>query len=275
MLSGPGSAIQSAARLLSRNGLKSIQLPVPFACHSAQLDPIVEPLEDVARGVVFYEPRITLLSPLMGKEISQGGIIDANYLGRHLREEVDFVAALKSSELILTKQSVQFVEIGPHPLCSGMIKNILGSATIPSMRKGEDSWKVVAQSLAALYVRGVDIDWREYNRDLPSSSCVATLPSYAFDEKDYWIEYKNDWALSKGDHTFQSPVAEKKQKGPSTSSIQQLVREDLQEQLAEVDFESDLTHPTLYDAIIGHAINGIGLCPSVRMSDCTSTSQKS
>lgn len=275
VLSGPGNDIQSAARLLSNNGLKSIQLPVPFACHSAQLDPVVRPFEDVARGVVFYEPRIPLLSPLMGKEISQGGIIDANYLGRHMREKVDFVAALGSSKLILTEQSVQFVELGPHPLCSGMIKNILGKGTIPSMRKGEDSWKVVAQSLAALYMRGVDIDWREYNRDFPSSSCLVTLPSYAFDEKNYWIEYKNDWALSKGDSTFQSPVAEKKQKGPSTSSIQQLVRESLQEQPAKVEFESDLTLPPLYDAIIGHVINGIGLCPSVSMSDCTSTPQRS
>ena len=274
VLSGPGSDIQSAARLLSNNGFKSIQLPVPFACHSAQLDPIVEPLEDIARSVVFYEPRITLLSPLTGKEISKGGIIDANYLGRHLREKVDFVAALESSKLIRTKQSVQFLEIGPHPLCSGMIKNILGNGTItiPSMRKGEDSWKVATQSLAALYTRGVDINWREYNRDFPSSSCMVTLPSYAFDEKDYWIDYKNDWALSKGD--LQSPVAEKKQKGPSTSSVQQLLRENLQEQPAKVEFESDLTHPTLYDAIIGHVINGIGLCPSVRMSNCTSTPQK-
>ena len=274
VLSGPASGIQSAARLLSNNGVKSIQLPVPFACHSAQLDPIVGPLEDVASSVVFSEPRIPLLSPLTGEEISQGGIIDAKYLGRHLRERVEFVAALESSQLILTKQSVQFVEIGPHPLCSGMIKNILGNGTIPSMRKGEDSWRVVAQSLAALYTRGVDIDWKEYNRDLPSSSCLATLPSYAFDEKNYWIDYKNDWALSKGDHIFQQPVAEKKRKGPSTSSVQRLVRENLQEQLAEVEFESDLAHPNLYDAIIGHAINGIGLCPSVRMSVYTSHFEK-
>ena len=262
VLSGPGDDIQSAARLLSNNGLKSIQLPVPFACHSAQLDPIVEPFENVARGVEFYQPRIPLLSPLMGKEITQGGIIDANYLGRHLRERVDFVAALESSTLISTARSVQFVEIGPHPICSGMIKNILGNDTIPSMRKGEDPWKVVAQSLAALWMRGVDIDWGEYNRDFASSSCMVTLPPYAFDEKNYWIEYKNDWALSKGDDIFQSPVAEKKQKGPSTSSIQQLIGESLREQPAKAEFESELTHPALYDAIIGHVINGIGLCPS-------------
>ena len=266
VLSGPGDDIQFAARLLSENGIKSIQLPVPFACHSAQLDSILESFEDIARGIEFYPPRIPLLSPLLGKEISQSGAIDATYLCRHMREKVDFIAALESSELVKTGQSVQFVEIGPHPLCSGMIKNILRSDTIPSMRKGEDSWKVVTQSLAALYMRGVDIDWEEYNRDFPSSSCMNNLPPYAFDEKNYWIDYKNDWALHKGDEVSHSPIVEEEKKGPSTSSIQHLIRENLEAQPAEVDFESDLTHPELHAAIVGHVINGIGLCPPVSMS---------
>ena len=271
VLAGPVDDIKSAARLLSDNGVKSIQLPMPFACHSAQLDPIVEPFENIAKGVEFYQPKIPFLSPLIGKEITQGGIINANYLSRHMRESVDFVAALESSRQKLTQPRVQFVEIGPHPICSRMIKNILGNDTIASMRKGEDSWKQVAESLGALYMRGVDIDWEEYNRDFSSSSCMVTLPSYAFEEKNHWIEYKNDWALSKGDNILQSSVAEKEQGGPSTSSIQRLIQESLQEQPASAEFESDLTQPALHDAIIGHVINGIGLCPSVSMTDCTSS----
>ncbi|CAM6003988.1 unnamed protein product, partial [Sphagnum balticum] len=273
VLSGPMDKIISAASLLSDVGVQSTRLGIPYACHSSQLDPAVQPFEKVAEGVQFYPAKTPLLSPLLGKEISHGETIDAKYLSRHLREPVDFVAALKSSKLISINQNVQFLELGPHPICMGMIRNILGKSTIPSMRKGQHSWTVIAQSLSALYMGDSDIDWLEYNREFASSARMLNLPTYAFDEQNHWIEYKNDWALSKGRADLPPPDLQK-DKGPATSSIQHLIRENIHAPSATAEFESDIWHPALYDAISGHVINGVGLCQSSVYADMAFTVAK-
>lgn len=263
VVGGPVDEIKCVARELSDSGIKSIPLPVPFACHSAQLNCILKHFEDVIQGVEYSKPEIPLLSPLLGKDINKAGVINAHYLARHLRERVDFVTALKNSSFLSKEPGVQFLELGSHPLCSDMVRNILGQTVVPSLRKGGGSWKAITNSLAALYMRGVDIDWGQYNRDLisPSSStCLSTLPSYAFDEKNYWIPYQNDWALTKGDKLSQS---KEPLKGPSTFSVQRLLRDNLDKTPAIAEFESDLMHPALQDVIVGHVINNVGLCPSV------------
>ncbi|PYH97266.1 hypothetical protein BO71DRAFT_438922 [Aspergillus ellipticus CBS 707.79] len=269
VLSGPVDGIRNAASALSSKGIRSIPLPVPFACHSAQLDPILEPFQMVAKSLDFHAPRVPLLSPLLGSEISQAGVIDGKYLVRHLRQTVDFVAALESSSLVSTESRTQFLEFGPHPICAGMIRNVIGQTAITSLQKGVSAWKAVAESVGALYLRGLDIDWEQYNQDVaPSSTCLPTLPAYAFKNRNYWIDHRNDWALTKGNTV---PVSDSSSHWPGTASVQRVVRESLDDSPAQVEFASDLTHPVLRDVIIGHAINGVGLCPSenVNIDFCT------
>jgi iron transport multicopper oxidase len=264
VLSGRVEEIKAAAELLARKGFKSTILDLQYAFHSSQMDSILKPFEKVAQSAEFRVPKVPLLSPLLGVTVQQGEVISASYLSRHLREKVDFVAALESRKATLTSKDCLFVEIGPHPLCSGMIKTTLGVATVPTLRRREDSWETVSRSLSALYSRGIDVDWAEYHRDFALAHQLLALPSYAFDEKNYWLEYKNDWALEKSDATTPTrevPVVTKT--GPATSSVQRLIQEDIQDQSASAEFESDLDEQTLRDSIIGHVINGIGLCPSV------------
>ncbi|KAL3445283.1 hypothetical protein BJX65DRAFT_297025 [Aspergillus insuetus] len=207
--------------------IQTCLLSVPYACHSSQVDPVLEPFANFLVDVQFDPPRIPLLSPLLGIEIREAGVIDAQYLIRHLRETVEFVDAIRCSDLL-----------GPHP------------AAIPTLKRGEGASQT-----------GLDIGWEQYHRDTsPSALCMATLPSYSFDEKNYWIDYKNDWALTIGDDK-PSP-AHQAPRGPATSSVQFLVHETLDTKPAKASFESDLSEPSLYNAIAGHLIQGRGLCPS-------------
>ncbi|PWY68035.1 ketoacyl-synt-domain-containing protein [Aspergillus sclerotioniger CBS 115572] len=271
VLAGPAGDIEAASSVLSNKGIKCISLPVPFACHSAQLDPVIEPFEMVAEKLEFHAPRIPLLSPLLGVEIRETGVLNARYLARHLRETVDFVTALESSTLVTTGSDVQFVELGPHPLCCYMIRNVLGKTAIPSLRMNVNSWKAVSESVASLYMKGVDIAWEQYNRDTaPSSICLSTLPAYAFDERNYWIDYQNDWALTKG----RVPLAASIPCGPATTSVQRLVREALEADPPIVEFESDLNHQGFSEVITGHAINQVGLCPASLFVDMALTAGK-
>ncbi|KAH8585608.1 beta-ketoacyl synthase [Bisporella sp. PMI_857] len=273
VLSGSVKRIMLAASISSNMGISSVRLDMPYACHSSQLEPIIQPYKSLAKRVQFFPATIPLLSPLLEREIHIGETIDDEYLCRHLRERVDFLTALKSSSLIAAGENLQFLELGPHPICSGMIRNILNHSTAPSMRRGDDSWAVISTSLSLLYKRGLEIDWIEYNRDLASTRSVLDFPAYAFDEHNYWIEYKNDWTLHKGDTGDRLPDAGR-EKGPATASIQRLVRESRNSSTVMAEFESNLTDRALREVIKGHIINGVGLCQSSVYADMALTAAK-
>lgn len=123
------------------------------------------------------------------------------------------------------------VEIGSHPVCLGMIKSILGHKTVtaPSIRKGEDPWKTLSESVANLCCQGVTIKWSEYHSDFNDSHRLLTLPSYSFDLKKYWIDYKNNWTLTKGDIVVPEAAlvtteAEPAKSKLSTTPVQQIIR---------------------------------------------------
>lgn len=276
VLGGPVNAIEDMAQVLSGKDIKLARLPVPYAYHSAQLDPIIEEFEAAVGGCDFNPPKIPILSPLLGEDIDQHGIVNAGYLSRHLRERVDFPAALKNSEVLLAEQETCFFEIGPHPLCAGMVRNVLGTQTIPTLCRGENAWKSVLNSLASLYMRGFDIDWEAHSMDVVTSvSCLACLPPYGFDEKNYWIEYKGNWALSKGNlDAATTPNETSVPKEPATASVQQLIFESLEEKPIAAEFESELMHPDLYEAITGHMVDGAALCPSAIFADMAFTAAK-
>lgn len=92
------------------------------------------------------------------------GILGPSYLSRACRETVNFQAALVAGRDAGTvKDESIWVEIGAHPIYSKMIKPALGSHihALPSLRRNEDAWKVLAKTLSSLYLAGLDIQWKE------------------------------------------------------------------------------------------------------------------
>ena len=56
----------------------------------------------------------------------------------------------------------------------------------PSLRRGHADWQQMSESLATLYVQGVDVDWAGFDRDYPRRRVV--LPTYPFQRKRYWVD---------------------------------------------------------------------------------------
>ena len=93
-----------------------------------------------------------------------------------------------------------FLEVGPHPIVSGMIRTILPQATaLPTLQRKSDVWQNISQTLSTLYIAGVDIQWREYHRDFKPSQRILRLPNFSWDLKEYWMQHVRDWSLRKGD----------------------------------------------------------------------------
>ncbi|KAH8689371.1 putative polyketide synthase [Talaromyces proteolyticus] len=279
VLAGPSQAINEARQSLSakRPDLRFIELNVPFAFHSTQVDPILDDFEKAAESIIFHPPQVPVLAPSLSTVVDTENIFNANYLRRHARESVDFVGSIMAGmERKTIGTETVWIEIGPHPICSAMIQTTIGPDTtaVASLKKKEDSWKTVASSLSTLYNKGIPINWNEYHRIFEKSVKVLNLPSYAFDEKVYWLEYTNNWTLTKGQITTGGSNQSPKTPEFSTTSIQRIVSESVDNGLATVVAETDLHEPHLKAIICGHKVGGAPLFPSSINADMAYTISK-
>ena len=276
VLSGPSGEIDLLSNALAEQKMKSTKLQVPFAFHSSQVESILEDFESAANAVEFNKPSVPYISPLLVKVISDKGTIGPSYLRRACRETVNFQAALTTAKDEATiKNEDIWVEIGAHPVCSNMIRAILGPqvTTLSSLRRNEEIWSVLSDSLAVLYLAGIELQWNEIHRDFAQAQQVLQLPSYRWDHKNYWIQYENDFCLTKGapqEPTSVEPTSAAKHP-LSTASVQRVVEEQLGPEKSSIVIESDLHHPALAGVIQGHVVNGVTLCSSSLWADVTLT----
>jgi iterative type I PKS product template protein len=279
VLCGTTEVVAAISDIVASKGFKSTKLNVPFAFHSAQVDPILEAFKAAAGGVTFNKPQIPVLSPLTGDIIRDSGIIGPDYLARHARETVNFWAALsQAQDEKVFDEKTAWVEVGAHPVCSGMVRASLGGTpiTAPSLRRNEDPWKTLTNSLNTLYLAGVPIDFDEYHREYNDAQVLLELPTYSFDSKKYWLDYHNNWTLTKGEAPVAAapkavaPVVQVRSK-LHTTSCQRIVTEELHANTGRIVIQSDITEPKLYAVITGHEVNDAPFCPSSLYADMAMT----
>lgn len=276
VLAGEASEMVDLAEQLSKAGFKCTKLQVPFAFHSAQVDPLLDDFEKLASFVRFDKANIPLISPLLGRPITDAHSVGPNYLRRHARDAVNFLGGLVSAqELGFIDEKTVWVEVGPHSVCSGMVKATFGATTItaPSLRRKEETYKTISSSLCALQMAGANIDWNEYHRDFDDSVRLLDLPSYSYDDKNYWIQYEGDWCLNKGRAPAGAlPAPEAAPKATlSTTSIHTVVKEVINDKMATVVTETDISRPDIRPLVTGHVVNGAYLCPSSLYGDMAMT----
>ena len=285
VLCGSGDVVTAANEALTSKGFKATKLNVPFAFHSAQVDPILDQFKAVASSVTFNKPSVPVLSPLEGEIIREAGIINPEYLARHARETVNFWTALTTGQKEkVFDEKTAWLEVGAHPVCSGMVKASVGATvTAPSLRRGEDAWKTIATSMTTLFTAGVNMNFDEFHREFNDAQELLTLPTYSFDNKRYWLDYHNNWTLTKGeapqtkevyvDRKVASapvPVAEAPSKRLSTS-CQKVISEEFHGSTAKVTIRSNLADSKLYPVVCGHMVNNAALCPSSLYADMACT----
>lgn len=267
VISGASEKIDQLAEKLANEGFKATKLKVPFAFHSAQVEPILESLADITKGITFNKPEIPFISALLGDVINDASsdTLGPSYLTRHCRETVNFLGALEATRHSkLMNEKTLWVEIGSHPVCSGMVKSTFGpqATTVASLRRQEDTWKVMSTSLSALYMSGLELRWKEYHQEFSSKRQVLALPAYKWDLKNYWIPYINNFCLLKGAPA--APVAEAAPVSTFlTTSAQKVIETSGDKTEATITIENDVSDPDLNRVIQGHKVNGAALCPSV------------
>lgn len=185
VISGSGPAIEKITEIFTARGVVCRPLDVSQAFHSPILDPMLEPFERAAERIRFQAPHIPVISNVSGRRIDADEIMRPAYWRRHLREPVRFWDSVTS----LTRTGCRiFIEIGPRPVLAGMARLIAASEEfcwLPSLQRQGDGRDRMLESLAALYVRGVPVDWDGVHGDRPRRRCA--LPTYPFQRERYWL----------------------------------------------------------------------------------------
>lgn len=188
-LAGDEACIDAIASMLEIQGVFARKLRVEVPYHSAGMDPILNELRDCLKDLSPNAPKLPVYSTVTGKEGTDVGLFDNNYWCDNVRHPVYFKDAIES---ICDDGYETFLEIGPHPVLTGYIKEIMLSQgskgiCINTLKRKENENTQLSEVLAALWSNGVDIDFQSY---LGAPKHKIKLPAYPWQRKNHWHEDK-------------------------------------------------------------------------------------
>ncbi|KAI0763960.1 ketoacyl-synt-domain-containing protein [Trametes elegans] len=148
-------------------GERHTRLDVPFAYHTAAMDPILDDLQLVLESVSTSPPNIPVLSNVTGELIMPGerAIFDLSYFVRHCRNPAQFKQGMAHMAVRIDISTVAANAPGPETLCA---------------------------TLAQLYCTAVPVKWRDVFADVAPDARLVDLPPYPFAETRFWVPYEED-----------------------------------------------------------------------------------
>jgi acyl transferase domain-containing protein/NADPH:quinone reductase-like Zn-dependent oxidoreductase len=187
-LSGDAAELDRIRAELTEEGVfaKALRVEVPY--HSHLMDPILGDLTTVLAGLAPLPARVPIWSTVTGGELS-GPEWDAEYWCRNVREPVRFGAAVDS---LLDAGHRVFLEVGPHPVLSGNIKEAfvrrgLDGAAISTLSRNADDHDNLLRAVGELYqVGGLDTTHAPGAAETPAAH--LDLPRYPWQRRTLWTE---------------------------------------------------------------------------------------
>ncbi len=233
----------------------STTLSVPYGFHSFQMDPMVDDYISLAGGVTYSTPKIPVASTLLASIVNKSGLFNGLYLGQQTRQPVDFVGALNAVREKLAQPV--WLEIGPSAVCSSFVRATLSPSSgkiISSLETNTNAWMSISKCLADAYKNGVAIDWVALHAPFTGGLKLLTLPSYAWDLKDFWITYTESNQTGPALAPAHIPAAR------ISTCAQYVVQESLSPELA-VTLRASIASPDFKALIDGHRIRGVSIVP--------------
>jgi acyl transferase domain-containing protein len=245
VVSGAADAVGDVVGRLAAEGVRSRPLTTSRAFHSSLMDPVLDPLARAAAAIEFRAPRVALVSNVTGQVVDDRVLTPA-YWVRHAREAVRFADGVRA---IHRGGGRIFVEVGPHPVLLGMAREVVGddaNGWLPSLRRGKDAWAQILETVAALHVGGVDIDWKAFDRGRARRR--VTLPTSPLQRERYWLDDGGSKPLS----TPEMPVHE---------PLHPLIGRRVHTAIGPAVFEARV-NPAAPEWLSDHRIHGITVFPA-------------
>ncbi len=159
--------------------------------HNEKMDSMLGEFEQAAKKIEFKSPTLPLISNLTGKCSNAAEPLDASYWRKHVRAPVKFPQSMMT---LFEMGYTTFIEIGPQStlLNKGKQYEIRSESSavekhwLPSLKKDAKGWHPLLHSLSHLYVKGADVQWRNFFHKHEYRQIIS-LPTYPFQRKRYWI----------------------------------------------------------------------------------------
>ncbi|WP_017328303.1 type I polyketide synthase [Synechococcus sp. PCC 7336] len=191
VVSGTKGAVAKVLKILTEGEIRTKYLNVSHGFHSPLMEPMLSAFERVASEVEFAPAQIELISNVTGRAIGDE-IATPGYWCRHIRQPVQFA---KGIEAIQQRGCEILIDLSPNPLLIAMGRQCWANQPespafptalwLPSLRQEREDWEMLSNSVAQLYVRGLDIDWQGFDRGYQRQH--LQLPTYPFQRQQYWL----------------------------------------------------------------------------------------
>ncbi len=184
-LSGPEGVLGTCLLALSQTGARTRRLNVPFAAHSAFVEPVQDEMRRSMEHLALNTARVPVISTVTGGPIAAHTMAQAAYWSDNLRKPVRFADAMSA----LTETGITHaIEIGPHPMLLSLAEECAGEtgiAFLPSLHSDRTDWSDMAASAARLYADGAEINWHELLENSGACGQRIAAPTYPFQRKRF------------------------------------------------------------------------------------------
>jgi amino acid adenylation domain-containing protein len=185
-LSGEADTLEEIARQLERQQVFCRFLQVPYAFHSAQMDPIRDELIASLHGIQPRQAKLPFLSAVTGK-YSAGPELGPEYWWHNVRQPVQFVDTVDG---LIDLECTDVLELSPHPVLASAVAECYQKRgkevnVLFSLRRREDERASMLHSLGVLHTRGYEVSWPAV---VSAPRHWANLPLYPWQRERCWFE---------------------------------------------------------------------------------------
>lgn len=185
-LSGDLVALDSLIQSLEARDIFHRFLKVEVAYHSHHMDPLKQDFLASFPHIRAEKSHIPIYSTVTGKQ-EDGTHLEKDYWYKNARQPVYFSPTLAQ---MLDDGFDTFVEIGPHPALSNNAAELFtqrraDAQVYPSMRRQESESLRFRQTMGALHIAGVSMDWHKI---CPNAVRLYDLPCYPWQQSHFWNE---------------------------------------------------------------------------------------
>jgi 5-hydroxydodecatetraenal polyketide synthase CpkA len=165
---------------------KVTRLRVSHAFHSPLMDPMLEELAGLARGLSFRPPEIPIVSNVTG-ELAGEELTTAEYWAEHVRRAVRFCDGVRTLE---AADVTRFLELGPDGVLSAMAYECLGKGLadeallVSTLRRRRPEARELLGFLGQAHIHGLNLDWGAL---FERAASHTELPTYAFQREHFWL----------------------------------------------------------------------------------------